>query len=68
MDGLLFRAGDPVALAQAVIAAFNRTDGGAVIRQRARQFVEQERTWENSVAHYRTIYAQALGRATAELP
>ncbi|HCN70078.1 MAG TPA: glycosyltransferase WbuB, partial [Candidatus Accumulibacter sp.] len=32
------------------------------IRQRARRFVEVERTWATSVARYREVYRRALAR------
>jgi hypothetical protein len=32
------------------------------MRQRARRFVEVERTWSRSVARYADVYARVLGK------
>lgn len=59
--GFLFPAGDAAALAatlERVLAA--RVDWPRLAAQ-ARKFVEQERTWANSVSRYRQVYASALG-------
>ncbi len=54
--GILFRAGDPAALADAVIAAIERRDGWPAMLTSARRFVVEERSWEKSVARYRPVY------------
>lgn len=62
--GFLFPADDAVALAttlERVLA--NRTDWPRLAAQ-ARRFVEQERTWANSVSRYRAVYAAALAVAS----
>ncbi|MCS6787272.1 MAG: glycosyltransferase, exosortase A system-associated [Thiobacillaceae bacterium] len=60
--GLLFRAGDPGALAQRALDALHLPDGGAGLRAAGRRYVEQERNWPSSVANYRAIYGRVLGR------
>ncbi len=60
--GLLFKSGDAVALVaslQRLLALRAQWDD---IRQRARAFVEQERNWARSVAHYAPVYERLLRR------
>lgn len=54
--GVLFRAGDRDGLVAAVNHLLARRDTWPAMRQRGRAFVEEERTWANSVARYRAIY------------
>lgn len=54
--GILFRAGDPEALADAVIEAIEHRDGWPAILTSARRFVVEERSWEKSVERYRPVY------------
>ncbi len=54
-NGLLFPAGDPSALAAAIVAALDRSDLPDLCG-RARQWVNEERTWRASVARYRPVY------------
>jgi PEP-CTERM/exosortase A-associated glycosyltransferase len=65
--GILFPAGDPRALASAVVDALEAPDGASAIRREARAFVENERTWAKSVARYVPIY-EALSRKSARDP
>jgi PEP-CTERM/exosortase A-associated glycosyltransferase len=58
--GFLFRAGDASALAATLEDVLARRDMWPAVRTRARRFVEQERTWANSVARYRDVYRRAL--------
>lgn len=62
--GILFRAGDPVALADAVIGAIKRRDTWPAILTSARRFVEEERSWEKSVARYRPVYERLTAHGT----
>lgn len=65
--GFLCRAGSAEALADTiehVLALRASWDG---LRERARAFVERERTWAASVARYRGVYARALGGRPAGL-
>jgi len=50
--GVLFRAGDPVALAQAVDGLLARRGDWAAIRAAGRRFVETERHWARSAQGY----------------
>lgn len=58
--GFLFRAGDADALAAAISDVLTRREVWPQVQAQARQFVEVERTWENSVARYREVYRRAL--------
>jgi hypothetical protein len=55
--GFLFPAGDAGALAHAIEAVLGRRDEWPRLQAQARRFVETERTWTRSVAHYADVYA-----------
>jgi PEP-CTERM/exosortase A-associated glycosyltransferase len=63
--GLLFPAGDAGALANAIQALLNRRAEWPQFRERARRFVETERTWKRSVARYAEVYVALVGPARA---
>lgn len=54
--GMLFAAGQPDALAAAVVDLLARRDDWQGMRDRGRAFVEQERTWTASVSRYPAVY------------
>ncbi|MFL9923608.1 glycosyltransferase, exosortase A system-associated [Herbaspirillum lusitanum] len=56
--GVLFKAGDPDALAEKVLALLQAEPEWPARRLAARQFVEKERNWAASVARYKQIYAR----------
>lgn len=58
--GMLFRAGQPAALAEAVNNLLARRDEWQQMRDNGRAFVEQERTWPASVARYQAVYGGLL--------
>jgi len=60
-NGLLYPAGQPAALAAGIDAALD-SPGLAALSERARQWVQEERTWRASVARYQAVYG-ALSRA-----
>ncbi len=60
--GILFRAGDAAALADAILRMLGERDRWAQIRSRGRRFVEDERNWRCSVGRYRTIYGSLAGQ------
>lgn len=60
--GFLFRAEDGEDLARKALTALDLPDRGTAIRANGRRFVETERNWARSIAHYRAIYGAALGR------
>lgn len=61
--GILFKAGDRQALADAIINLLNNQPYWPVLKANGRQFVETTRNWRNSVANYRAPYAQLLKKA-----
>ena len=58
--GLLFRAGDPEALSEAVLKLLQDPELADGMRARARRFVEMERSWRASVARYAGVYERLL--------
>ena len=59
--GVLFPAGDTSALADAIEEVLKRRTEWPRFRERARRFVEAERTWARSVARYRAVYEPLVG-------
>ena len=55
--GFLFPAGDSGALARAIESVLDRRDEWPRVLAQARRYVETERTWACSVAHYVDVYA-----------
>lgn len=60
--GILFKAGDRDALAQAISHLLNDPESWPDIKKNGRHFVEEIRNWPNSVANYVTPYSRLLGR------
>ena len=58
--GFLFKAGSAEALATAVLQTLAHREAWPRMRQQARQFVETERNWRNSVARYPAAYRSVL--------
>jgi PEP-CTERM/exosortase A-associated glycosyltransferase len=63
--GVLFRAGDAVALADAVEGLLERRADWPALRAAGRAFVERERHWAASAANYRQVFERLA--APAEL-
>lgn len=61
--GILFKAGDALALGDAILKLLDSAEYWPALRAAGRRFVEEERNWSNSVARYRGIYGRLLGRA-----
>jgi len=61
--GFLVPAGDAPAIARAIDAILRRRDEWPRLRERARRFVESERTWARSVSGYATVYDAVCVRA-----
>lgn len=59
--GVLFKAGDPAALAEKVLSLLADAARWPALRGQARHFVETSRNWRASVDRYRAVYAAALG-------
>jgi len=62
-NGVLFRADDLNDLVAKVANLARSTHLWDALRQRARQFVERERNWANSVGRYRAIYDRLCNKA-----
>lgn len=62
--GWLFRAGEPAALTDGILAMFEARDRWPALREAGRRFVETERNWPLSVARYAPVYERlvAAGR------
>lgn len=54
--GILFRAGEAKALAEAVVSALAQKSDWPAILKRARQYVEAERSWKVCAARYLRVY------------
>jgi PEP-CTERM/exosortase A-associated glycosyltransferase len=60
-NGHLFPAGSAEALAACLIERLKTPATWDDVITNGREFVERERTWQASVARYRSVYADALG-------
>ena len=63
--GFLFRAGDAGALAARIDDLLDHREAWAPIKERARRFVERERTWARSVGRYSAVYDGLLSKRRA---
>jgi PEP-CTERM/exosortase A-associated glycosyltransferase len=63
--GVLFRAGDAQALADATVKLLTEPESWPRIKDAGRRFVETERNWSVSVARYRGVYEAALAAKRA---
>lgn len=59
--GILFKAGDQNALAEAIAKTLAERERWPEIRANGRQFVENVRNWKNSVGNYVAPYQRLLG-------
>jgi len=59
--GVLFRAGNSDALAQAVTGLLGRAQDWPALRTAGRRFVENERNWRESVSRYAQPFARLVG-------
>ena len=63
--GMLFKAGSADALAAAVLDLLARREQWPVLRAAGRRFVESERNWAASAAHYRPVFEHLCQTAPA---
>ena len=59
--GILFKAGDRQALAEAIVELLSNRQHWPELKSNGRQFVENVRNWRNSVANYRLPYSTLTG-------
>ena len=64
--GVLFKAGDPDALAAKVLNLLSRPDLWPRLRTAARRFVETQRSWPGSVARYKDVYGSLVRKDAPE--
>lgn len=64
--GFLFKAGSVDALADTISELLQHRERWDQVRRQARDFVERERTWANSVSRYREVYRRALATVGRE--
>jgi glycosyltransferase involved in cell wall biosynthesis len=60
--GTLFEADNPADIAKSLDALFADRASWAAMRSRARQFVEQERSWHKNIYRYEPVYHSLLGQ------
>jgi PEP-CTERM/exosortase A-associated glycosyltransferase len=60
--GILFKAEDPLALANAVLQLLAEESRWPDLRNAARHFVETERNWPKSVSNYVALYGRLAGQ------
>jgi len=60
--GILFKPGDPDALAAAVLELLREPARWPGIKAAARRYVETKRNWKAIVARYEAVYARAMQR------
>ena len=65
VTGVLFAAGDPLALAQKTLALLAEPQRWPALRAQGRRFVENERSWKASVARYQRVYGGVTAKARA---
>jgi glycosyltransferase involved in cell wall biosynthesis len=56
--GILFKAEDRQALAEALLKLLNNREQWPVLKANGRHFVEEIRNWRNSVGNYREPYGK----------
>ena len=63
--GWLFEAGSAPALCDAVSALLDRRERWHSMRSQGREFVERERNWSRSVAHYSPVFERMAAAGAA---
>jgi hypothetical protein len=64
--GFLFPAGDAATLARAIESVLAQRAEWPRLSAQARRFVETERNWPRSVAHYQSVYENLSHRSSAK--
>jgi PEP-CTERM/exosortase A-associated glycosyltransferase len=63
-NGILFRAGDPISLADACLGLLSRPGDWDTIRDNGRRYVREVRNWERTVAIYDELYSRLLAKSS----
>lgn len=63
--GVLFRKDDVADLTSKLVGMFANRGDWSALRTAGRRFVEQERTWEASVANYKPVYERLIASYTS---
>jgi glycogen(starch) synthase len=63
--GMLFPAGNAVALAEAILRLLDQRERWPALRAQGRRFVEEERNWTRSVARYAPVFERLTAQAAA---
>ena len=58
--GTLFAADDPKAIVESVNTLFENASDWPAMRERARRYVTEQRTWAQTVANYKPVYTRLL--------
>jgi PEP-CTERM/exosortase A-associated glycosyltransferase len=62
-NGVLFRAGDPNALADTCLRLLARTESWPALADNARRYVRTERSWARNIEIYAGLYEKYIGQA-----
>jgi PEP-CTERM/exosortase A-associated glycosyltransferase len=65
--GILFRAGDVTALAEAIERTVDDVDLRRELGRRGTEWVSRERSWDNTTSAYAQTYAAALGTSEKQI-
>ena len=60
--GIIFKSGNPDALAAEVLDLLSKHNSWSTLRAAARNYVETERNWPISVARYKDVYASLVNK------
>jgi len=65
VNGFLFEAGSIAALTETILEVLAHRERWHAVKVRAREFVERDRNWRQSVARYRSVYDDAVAAVKA---
>jgi glycogen synthase len=59
-NGVLFKAGDPLSLAEACLRLLKRPEDWDLLRDNAKTYIREHRSWERNINLYDQLYRQLL--------